>query len=447
MALKTAPVLPRIEDSSFDQLAFSNYIMNEADIGLNPAATQRAPTTPPPKPEFSFAEPDAAAPYGAPSTSGASLAASLEMSKTYRVFTDSEYAEMVNTKQLLQTRLANLEAELERTIARKVELATVVPATKPAMNKETSHRRSIFSSKRKSKVIASSTAPGTSNSSSSSIDSPEIAAVNEKIVTLNQQITELTCGIKDYEVQLLQHQAGVLAAGGQMHQDSPRRQQTPTAKATARMKGFSQQQQQQQQQQPQQTNIPQNADYMSLIDGLIIGLGDCLDQISVDGVPTGADGKRLSPRSQAVGPDGKTPESSQTSLRSNDRSNSTSTAATGSTAAAIAGRVSSQDTVASKLQTLAAVGQQLTAQVGRLQARAASAETALEAAVQAKTQLQRQHLQEIEQLKRKQLAEIERLQADLATLETAATPLSVNILQREFKNMMREKLAQAERRP
>lgn len=83
MALKTAPVLPRIEDSSFDQLAFSNYIMNEADIGLNPAATQRAPTTPPPKPEFSFAEPDAAAPYGAPSTSGASLAASLEMSKTY----------------------------------------------------------------------------------------------------------------------------------------------------------------------------------------------------------------------------------------------------------------------------------------------------------------------------------------------------------------------------
>jgi hypothetical protein len=456
MALKTAPVLPQIEDSSFDHLAFYNYIMNEADIGLNPNAAKKALTTLSQESEFSIADPSA--PCGTASLSGASLAAALEMGKTYRVLTDNEYRETANTKTLLSTKLANLEVELERTIARKVELSTVMSATtiNSAASKDThQNRRSLFSNKRKSKVLANSTVPGAGNSSSSSIDSPEIAVVNEKIVTLNQQITELSREIKEHEVQLLQHQAGVLAANEQSHQDVLRRQQTPTAKATARMKGFSMQQQQQ-----QLTNNPQEAHDMSVIDGLIISLSDCLKQISVspralDCVTAGADGKRLSPSSHTITPNGKSPESSQTS---SDRpinastfntttNTATSTTFLPTTTATITGQFSSLDSVASKLQTLAAVSQQLTAQVRSLQAHAAATETALteathalDAAAQARMQLQRDHLHEIKQLKRNQVAEIEQLQVNLATLEaTTATPLSVNILQREFKNIMREK--------
>lgn len=436
MSLNNVPVLPPVENSSFDHLAFYNSIMNDTTLGLSLESTNNVSPTMLPDSDFMFADkdpsvttPPRSSATAAHNNNTASLAAFLEPCKAYRILTEQEYQDTTSNKQFLSQKLAGLEAELECETGKKINLCTNAPTTSmvTSAGKADHHQRKpLFSRKLKFKTQANDNPTVSSN-----INSHEIAEVNQRIQKLNTEILELVREVKDQELQLLQHQAAVLAAAYEQTQQAAQwRPQSATAKATTRMKNYSAQ--------PADSAREEEND-KAVIDGLILSLKECIQVISgIPPVPASFE----TPDQSSEGGNRKFVCGSNEQVKTS--SNKISSAAITATPA--------EDTVTSKLRTLLDITQQVTLELSQLRRRVITAEKtsvaeiarALGAAEQVKTGLQWQHLQEIQQLKQAQLAEIERVQAAFDALSTTRVPaeqqLSVNILQREFKAMMREKL-------
>lgn len=441
MTLNDVPILPPVENSSFDHLAFYNSIMNDTTLGLSLEPTTNVSPTLLPDSDFMFADNDPLVnipPRGSAAavhSNTASLAAFLEPCKAYQILTEQEYQDRTRNKQFLSQKLAGLEAELECEIEKKVNLSTSTPTVSMVTSvgkDDHHHRKPLFSRKLKFKTQANDNTTVVTNNTSSH----EIAEVNQRIQKLNTEILELVREVKDQELQLLQHQAAVLAAAYEQTQRAAQlRPQSTTAKATTRMKNYS----------AQPAESAQEENDKAVIDGLIASFKECIQVISgILPVPASVE----TPDQQQLS-DGTNPKF----MSSNGQAKNSCVNSKMSSAATPA--MPTGDTVASKLRTLFDITQQVTLELSQLRTRAITAEKtsvaeiaqALGAAEQTKKGLQRQHLQEIQQLKQAQLVEIEHVQAAFDALSAARVPaeqpLSVNILQREFKAMMREKMGSA----